>query len=201
MKKYFFILISVFMFTNSNAGVKNRVLDPIGEFFINQKVITVIDYSSAIGYVFYNSRVDAGIWQKISNINNGITYNEKASIEHFHYNKNMANVALIFKGYALSIQIKECIEGNLTWKRFFGRQICQLFLDNFIWHTVYNYSRYGNYFPVDAKYNGSRYVIPFPGKEIKIGLSGNQVKWANGIEFGIGIFPLFSFDFPLSFLE
>jgi len=189
------------MFSNLNAGVKDKVLDSVGRFFINQKVVTVIDYTSAAGYVFYNARVDAGIWQSISKINNGITYNEKASIEHFHYNKNLANIALITKGYALSMQIKDCINNELTWKRFFARQICQLFLDNLIWHAVYNYSRYGDYFPTDAKYNSSRYVIPFPKKEIKIGLSGNQVKWANGIEFGIGIFPLFSFDFPLSFLE
>jgi len=200
MKKFIIILILLF-FTEANAGLKSHFLDPLAKFFTHPKTVAVIDYLSAYAYSYYNAKADAGVWQKISNINNGETYDRRASIDHFHFNKNAANLALIFKGYAVGMQIKECSENTMSWGKFFARQALQLPMDNFIWHASYNYSRYGKAYTAEPEHNSSRYVIPFPNREIKIALAGRQVKIANAAEFGLGIIPLLSFDFPLSFLE
>ncbi len=205
MKKFIFILIICFpnnLFSDSlQIKIKDNVLNPVGQFLINPAVITLFDYISISGYSFYNAKSDAGVFQRLSGINGGKTYVKSANLEEFHFNKNMANLFLVLKGYSVSMSVKHCIDGRMKWKTFITREICQLFLANFIWHMTYNYSRYGDAWTVLPQYNSSRYVIPIPGNEIKIALSGNQVKIANSVELIVGIVPLFSFDFPLNFLE
>lgn len=192
MKKLILIVSAVVLFSAPlSAATITRIVS-------HPSTVQFLDYGSALGYAYFDALTDAGIWQTISGVNNGKTYSSKAGLERFHYNKNMANLCLIVKGYSVGMQLWRCMSGRMSWSRFIGRQVCQLFLDNFIWHLTYNYSRYGYGMPVRAEYNGSRYVIPFPGRDIRIGLSGNQVRVANAVEIAVGVIPLFTFDFPLN---
>jgi|SRR3990167_2732247 len=194
------LIIQLFGYYNTClAGIPVSFTD-VKQFLTHPRTIGVLDYASALSYTYYDARTDAGVWQTISGYNKGRMYDESSSIDHFHYNKNAAVLSLIIKGYAIAMQMKTCYDGGMRWRHFIARQVCQLFLDNFVWHAVYYHSRYGEYMVYDSGRLGSRYVIPFPGREIKIGLYGNTARIANAVELGIGIFPLFSFDFPLNFL-
>ena len=197
--KRLFLAVLFILLTSSVAYAS--VLDQLTGFLTHPRTVAVLDYGSAMGYTYYDARTDAGVWQNISKYNQGQTYDRMSDLSHFHYNKNLANLFLILKGYTITMQIKECYDNEMKWRHFIMRQVFQLVLDNFVWHAVYYKARYNESFIYDSERLGSRYIIPFPGREIRIGLSGNQVKVANAIEFGIGVFPLFSFDFPLKFLS
>lgn len=59
-----------------------------------------------------------------------------------------------------------------------------------VWQLRYKYCRYGDAWDTSAEHNGTRYVVPWPTKDLKIPLKGWQVFLATTAEIGISSFSL-----------
>ncbi len=104
------------------------------------------------------------------------------SDKNWHSYKNIGRTctwgAIILKGIAVG-------QKHITIKKAIYRGISVGLISNILWHKVYYKSRYNSYWNTD--YAGNYFTIPYGKNDIKIGLKGNQVFIADGIQMGLGI--------------
>lgn len=154
--------------------------------------VAFLDYTVSFMHVFYDASYDAVFWQISANrsLNWSIeTINQNmhggSNFYNIHYYKNMARLALVLKGYCVGISLIHIKDGKLDPNRLLRRELGMLPAMMTVWQMRYKYCRYGQAWDTSARHNESRYVIPFPTGDIKIGLSGWQVSMANITELGI----------------
>ncbi len=154
--------------------------------------VAFLDYTVSFMHVYYDASYDAVFWQISANrsLNWSIqTINQSmhggANLYNIHYYKNMARLALVLKGYCVGISLIHIKDGKLDSRRLLRRELGMLPAMMTVWQLRYKYCRYGEAWDTSARHNGSRYVIPLPTGDVKIGFSNWQVDLVNLMELGI----------------
>jgi len=97
----------------------------------------------------------------------------------------MARLALALKGYCIGISLLHVRDGKLDDKTLLWRELGMLPGMMAVWQFRYKYCRYGKAWDTSAEHNGTRYVVPLPSGDWRIGLQGWQVSLATFTEIGI----------------
>jgi len=188
---FFVIAITVFfvlVFICDTGKTQPAVIKKAISLVTHPKFIAVLDYISSYAHIIYDANTDAITWHTL--YGGGNLYNGNINLGNWHYHKNMARLWLVIKGYCIGTSIVHVYQGKLDWKRLYRREIRILPALMTTWRMRYTYNRYGKIWDTSAEHNETRYVIPLPGNDIKIPLSGWQVSLANITELSISSYYL-----------
>ncbi|MCI0495322.1 hypothetical protein L0Z72_09980 [candidate division KSB1 bacterium] len=166
----------------------NRVLN----FVTHPDFVAFLDYVVSFSHAYYDASYDAVFWQINANRQQNWTIEQindsmygHCNISNIHYYKNMARLALALKGYCIGISLLHVRDGKLEGKTLLWRELGMIPGMMAIWQLRYKYGRYGKAWDTSAEHNGTRYVVPFPSGDWRIGLEGWQVSLATSAEIGI----------------
>jgi hypothetical protein len=193
MKKYIINLILLFILINikSESSIKHTFIyigNGIYKILSNKFVQTyVADALFIYGEGVCNAKTDGYLFDKL--YGDGKTFG--VSDKNWHSYKNIGRTctwsAIILKGIGLG-------QHHFTLKKLFIEGVSVGLISNVVWHKVYYRSRYGSYWNTD--YAQNYFIIPYGKNDIKIGLKGNQVYVADGIQLGLGIGGLIISHYP-----
>ena len=205
MKKFVFTTILVILLSNTNVSHSQsgcwKIVKTIPRKIINivtdPKFVAVLDYAASYMHVYYDASTDAVFWQVNANRDKSIPeINEMmhggSNLHNIHYYKNMSRLALVLKGYCIGMSIIHVKKDKLSWQRLLKRELGMLPMMSTCWQLRYKYCRYGKAWDISKAHNQTRYVIPTPLEDIKIGLEGREVSFVNVTELFISSYYLAS---------